>query len=139
MLVIRERELLTREDRVTDTDALEIRPVISGGANRMRCRRCKAPAVVEVRRHNAAFCRDCFDHHVRTQVERAIDAYRMLEPSDRVLVAVSGGKDSLALWDVLLDLGYRTDGLYLGLGIGGLLLALGRGGSRGSPPSAGRP
>jgi uncharacterized protein (TIGR00269 family) len=33
-------------------------------------------------------------------------------------VAVSGGKDSLALWDVLLGLGYRADGLYLGLGIG---------------------
>jgi uncharacterized protein (TIGR00269 family) len=35
-----------------------------------------------------------------------------------VLVAVSGGKDSLALWDILLDLGYRADGLYIGLGIG---------------------
>jgi sulfur carrier protein len=31
VLVIRERELLTREDRVTDSDVLEIRPVISGG------------------------------------------------------------------------------------------------------------
>src|SRR5207247_1748980 len=30
----------------------------------------------------------------------------------------SGGKDSLALWDVLLDLEYRAAGLYLGLGIG---------------------
>ena len=27
----------------------------------------------------------------------------MLEPGDRVLVAVSGGKDSLAVWDILLD------------------------------------
>ena len=35
-----------------------------------------------------------------------------------MLVAVSGGKDSLALWDMLLDLGYDADGLYLGLGIG---------------------
>jgi uncharacterized protein (TIGR00269 family) len=86
--------------------------------NRMRCRRCTAAAVVEVRRHNAAFCRDCFLHHVRTQVERAIDAYDMFGRDDHILVAVSGGKDSLALWDVLLDLGYRVDGLYLGLGIG---------------------
>jgi uncharacterized protein (TIGR00269 family) len=31
---------------------------------------------------------------------------------------VSGGKDSLALWDVLLMLGYRATGMYLGLGIG---------------------
>ncbi|HJU57964.1 MAG TPA: ATP-binding protein [Actinomycetota bacterium] len=120
VLVIRERELLTREDRVGVADVIEVRPVISGGAppTRMRCRRCKAPAIVELRRHNAAFCRDCFLRHVREQVKRAIEAYDMLEPSDRVLVAVSGGKDSLALWDVLLGLGYCADGLYLGLGIG---------------------
>ena len=119
VLVIRERELLTREDRVAEADLIEIRPVISGGSsdNRMKCRRCKAPAVVEIRRHNAAFCRDCFLRHVHEQVKRAIAHYDMFEPRDRVLVAVSGGKDSLALWDVLLELGYRTDGLYLGLGI----------------------
>jgi uncharacterized protein (TIGR00269 family) len=43
----------------------------------------------------------------------------MFEEPDRILVAVSGGKDSLALWDVLLGLGYRASGMYLGLGIGG--------------------
>ncbi|MGZ5352390.1 MAG: thiamine biosynthesis protein ThiS [Actinomycetota bacterium] len=32
VLVIRERELLTREDRVAETDLIEIRLVISGGA-----------------------------------------------------------------------------------------------------------
>ncbi|NBV73528.1 MAG: adenine nucleotide alpha hydrolase family protein [Actinobacteria bacterium] len=42
----------------------------------------------------------------------------MFETDARVLVAVSGGKDSLALWDMLVDLGYRADGLYIGLGIG---------------------
>jgi uncharacterized protein (TIGR00269 family) len=42
----------------------------------------------------------------------------MFSESDRILVAVSGGKDSLALWDLLLELGHRVDGLYLGLGIG---------------------
>jgi len=84
----------------------------------VRCRRCRKPAVVEVRRHNAAFCRPCFLHHVREQVRRAIAAHDLIRPEDRVLVAVSGGKDSLALWDLLLELGYRSDGLYLGLGIG---------------------
>ena len=32
-------------------------------------------------------------------------------------MAVSGGKDSLALWDVLIETGYQTAGLYLDLGI----------------------
>jgi sulfur carrier protein ThiS len=31
VLVIRERELLTREDRLGEDDVVEIRPVISGG------------------------------------------------------------------------------------------------------------
>jgi sulfur carrier protein len=31
VLVIRDRELLTREDRVGEDDRIEIRPVISGG------------------------------------------------------------------------------------------------------------
>src|SRR5690606_15339242 len=43
----------------------------------------------------------------------------MIRPGERALVAVSGGKDSLAVWDLLLDLGYEADGVYLGLGIGG--------------------
>jgi tRNA-5-methyluridine54 2-sulfurtransferase len=85
----------------------------------MKCRRCKAPEVViELRRHNAAFCKDCFLHHTREQVKRTIDEFRMFPPDAKVLVAVSGGKDSLGLWDLLLDLGYHADGLYLGLGIG---------------------
>jgi uncharacterized protein (TIGR00269 family) len=75
--------------------------------------------VIEVRRHHAAFCRTHFLSMFRSQVEKAIPRSRMLARDDRVLVAVSGGKDSLALWDVLLDIGHDATGLYLGLGIGG--------------------
>jgi uncharacterized protein (TIGR00269 family) len=84
----------------------------------MKCRVCKAPAVIDVRRHNTAFCRDHFLHHCEEQVRRAIHDHDMIHPGDRVLVAVSGGKDSLALWEILDRLGYEADGLYLGLGIG---------------------
>src|SRR5436305_153214 len=42
----------------------------------------------------------------------------VVQPGDRVLVAVSGGKDSLGLWHLLRGLGYDADGLYVGLGIG---------------------
>jgi uncharacterized protein (TIGR00269 family) len=92
----------------------------------MKCRRCKGPAVIDVRRHNAAFCADCFVHHCQEQVRRAIDAFDMIRSGDRVLMAVSGGKDSLGAWELLVDLGYETDGLYLGLGIGDYSDASGR-------------
>ena len=85
----------------------------------MKCNRCRGPAVIEVRRHNAAYCKDCFIHVFHEQVKRAIRQQDMFSTEDRILVAISGGKDSLALWDVLLDLGYDATGLYLGLGIGG--------------------
>jgi uncharacterized protein (TIGR00269 family) len=85
----------------------------------VKCRACRAPAVVEVRRHNAGFCKSCFVEHCRSQVARTISEHEMIADGNRVLVAVSGGKDSLALWDLLLDLGYSADGLYIGLGIEG--------------------
>jgi uncharacterized protein (TIGR00269 family) len=84
----------------------------------VKCRVCRGPAVIDIRRHNAAFCDQHFLHHCREQVRRAVKDHQMLHEGDRVLVAVSGGKDSLALWDLLVELGYDADGLYLGLGIG---------------------
>lgn len=83
----------------------------------MRCRSCRGDAVIEIRRHHAAFCTEHFFTMFRTQVEKAIRRHQMMAPDDRILLAVSGGKDSLALWDVLLDLDYDVTGLYLGLGI----------------------
>src|SRR5690606_11669117 len=84
----------------------------------MKCTVCKAPAIIDLRRHNANFCVEHFLRLCRDQVAKAVKDHSMLDPSDRVLVAVSGGKDSLAVWDILLDLGYQADGFYVGLGIG---------------------
>jgi uncharacterized protein (TIGR00269 family) len=84
----------------------------------VKCRVCRGPAVIDVRRHNANFCREHFLRLCRDQVAKAIDDFDMIKPGERVLVAVSGGKDSLALWDILLDLGYDAHGLVIGLGIG---------------------
>ena len=83
----------------------------------MKCRVCREPAVIDLRRHNANFCVDHFLRYCRQQVERVIDDYDMFRPDERLLVAVSGGKDSLAVWDILIELGYTVDGLYVGLGI----------------------
>ncbi|MBO0732133.1 MAG: adenine nucleotide alpha hydrolase family protein, partial [Acidimicrobiaceae bacterium] len=79
---------------------------------------CRQPAVVDVRRHNAGFCAGCFVRHCTEQTHRAIEKWEMIGAGERVLVAVSGGKDSLALWDLLLEQGVDADGLYVGLGIG---------------------
>jgi tRNA-5-methyluridine54 2-sulfurtransferase len=86
--------------------------------NHSKCRVCRQPAIIDLPRHNAHFCAEHLMQLCRRQVERAIADHSMLRPDDRILVAVSGGKDSLAVWDLLIDLGYRADGVYIGLGIG---------------------
>jgi len=84
----------------------------------VKCTVCKEPAILDVRRHNSAFCADHFLRLCRDQVAKAVKDFEMIGTGERVLVAVSGGKDSLALWDILVELGYRADGFYIGLGIG---------------------
>jgi len=84
----------------------------------VKCVTCRGPAIIDIRRHNANFCAEHFLELCRRQVVKAIDDYSMMKKTDRLLVAVSGGKDSLAIWDLLIDLGYEVDGLYVGLGIG---------------------
>ena len=83
-----------------------------------KCRTCRGPAIIDLPRHNANFCAEHFLELCRRQVRKAIDQYDMIGTDDRVLVAVSGGKDSLAAWDMLTEVGYEVDGLYVGLGIG---------------------
>ncbi len=86
----------------------------------MKCKRCRrADAAVDLPSHHSAFCPDCFFVFFRRQVVEGIRKFRLLLPEDRVLVCVSGGKDSLVLWDVLMELGYETEGLYIDLGIEG--------------------
>jgi len=82
-----------------------------------KCRKCDRPAVINMRQHKLALCKEHFPAWIQEQTGRFIKKYRMFGREDRVLVAVSGGKDSLALWEVLIQLGYEADGLYLGLGI----------------------
>ena len=84
----------------------------------MRCTRCRKPAQVGLRAHNSAFCKPCYRFFFRRRVLRAIEKERMFDRNERVLVAVSGGKDSLALWEVLVAEGFRTVGFHLALGIG---------------------
>jgi uncharacterized protein (TIGR00269 family) len=85
----------------------------------MHCRKCDQKATINMRQHKLALCKEHFLEWLPEQVQRFIEKYRMFTHQDRILVAVSGGKDSLSLWDILWRLGYQADGLYIGLGIDG--------------------
>jgi hypothetical protein len=83
----------------------------------MKCRKCKAQAEIPLPSHNTAFCRECFSAFFTGQVEKAIRRHHMIEPGERVLVALSGGKDSLSLMLELARLGHDVTGLHVDLGI----------------------
>jgi len=85
----------------------------------LKCRKCGAKAAINMPQHKLALCQPHFLEWLPEQVERFIHKYSMFTRQDRILVAVSGGKDSLSLWDILWRLGYQTAGVYIGLGIDG--------------------
>jgi tRNA-5-methyluridine54 2-sulfurtransferase len=83
----------------------------------MRCRTCGSKAVINMPQHRLALCKTHYLEWLPSQTQRDISRFKMASKTDRLLVAVSGGKDSLALWDILWQLGYQADGLYINLGI----------------------
>ena len=83
----------------------------------MKCRICKREACVALRSHNTAFCAECFLAFFTRQVTRGIEMFNLFTKEDRILVALSGGKDSLGLMLELADQGYDVTGLHLDLGI----------------------
>jgi uncharacterized protein (TIGR00269 family) len=81
-----------------------------------KCTRCKARAIIKLPSHNARFCAECFEQFFERAVQRAMKKIKISKEKP-ILVAVSGGKDSLVLWEVLNKLGYSTKGVYINLGI----------------------
>jgi len=69
----------------------------------MKCGKCQEKAVINMRQHNIGLCKMHFLAWIPEQTQRFINKYKMFLPTDKILVAVSGGKDSL----------------YIGLGIDG--------------------
>ncbi|BCS87920.1 TIGR00269 family protein [Pseudodesulfovibrio sediminis] len=83
----------------------------------MKCTRCKALACVALPSHHSGFCKDCYPLFFTKQVETAIRREKMFTRDERILVALSGGKDSLALMFELNLQGYDVTGLHIDLGI----------------------
>ncbi|MEG9194938.1 MAG: ATP-binding protein [Candidatus Methanoglobus sp.] len=84
----------------------------------MRCRKCGKKAVVSLRAYRISLCGDCYVDFYRRLVERSIKKYRILGKDERILLAVSGGKDSSAMVSVLKELGFEFEILHIDLGIG---------------------
>jgi len=85
----------------------------------MKCTVCKQLAVVALPSHHAGFCASCYLDFFARQVERGIRGPSLFTREDRLLVALSGGKDSLALALELKRQNYQITGLFIDLAIPG--------------------
>ncbi|MDD6088075.1 MAG: ATP-binding protein [Desulfovibrionaceae bacterium] len=84
----------------------------------MKCRRCGAdPAIISLPSHNTGFCESCFRDFFSAQVDRGIRSQKLFTHDDKILVALSGGKDSLSLMLELSRQGYDVTGLHIDLAI----------------------
>ena len=83
----------------------------------MKCRWCSKEAVIYLRSYGLGLCEEDFIRFFLRRISESIKRYNMFSKDEKILVAVSGGKDSLVIWDALLKLGYNAQGLFINLGI----------------------
>ncbi len=85
------------------------------------CKKCGKPAMYRVRYARLWFCPKHFVEFFERRVRRTLDNYKLVRGVKRVLVAVSGGKDSVTALYVLNKLkniyGYDVVGVTIDLGI----------------------
>jgi uncharacterized protein (TIGR00269 family) len=67
----------------------------------MKCDRCENMVVYSRRYSGESLCSRCFSSSIVNKTTRTISKYNMIKSGDVVGVAVSGGKDSLSLLQVL--------------------------------------
>jgi len=67
----------------------------------VKCDRCENAAVYSRKYSGENLCSECFSNSILRKAAKTISKYNMIQNGELVCVAVSGGKDSLALLHVL--------------------------------------
>jgi len=80
----------------------------------MRCVKCNKKAVIS---YPVRFCKEHFIEYYLKKLKNTVEKWNMFNKEDKILVAVSGGKDSSSLAYALHLLGYEFEGLYINLEI----------------------
>ncbi|MHA2400819.1 MAG: ATP-binding protein [Promethearchaeota archaeon] len=64
---------------------------------RGKCTRCANSIVIQRKYSGENLCPNCFESNIEKIIYKTISKYKMVKPSDKIIVALSGGKDSFSL------------------------------------------
>ncbi|MFB5606726.1 MAG: TIGR00269 family protein [Candidatus Nitrosomaritimum yanchengensis] len=67
----------------------------------MNCDRCENPVAYTRKYSGEKLCSNCFSNSILRKTSKTISKYKMIQNDELVAVAVSGGKDSLALLKIM--------------------------------------
>ncbi|OYT59338.1 MAG: TIGR00269 family protein [Desulfurococcales archaeon ex4484_217_1] len=88
----------------------------------IKCTMCGRRAVVKLRYARLSLCPEHFIEFIEKRFKKTIHKVKVLREVNKVVVAVSGGKDSVALLHLMhkvsKELGFKIIGLTIDLGIG---------------------
>lgn len=84
------------------------------------CKFCSQPAVILIQLNKMPLCKVHFISYIHDRVKKTINQYNLITTDDKVLVALSGGKDSQTLLTILHEI-YNKDiqieALYINVGV----------------------
>ncbi|HEC87244.1 MAG TPA: adenine nucleotide alpha hydrolase family protein [Thermoplasmatales archaeon] len=87
-----------------------------------RCQICRKKAEMQLKSYGIYLCNECYTSFFERRIEESIRRYKIIRRGERILIAISGGKDSVALASVLKVLSntfeLELQALYIDLGIG---------------------
>ena len=66
------------------------------------CTKCSGNPVYFRRYSGERLCSECFSSSIIEKARKTIKKHKMLKYGEKIAVGVSGGKDSLALLDILI-------------------------------------
>ena len=88
------------------------------------CRNCETKPVIFLTNNKKGLFKSCFFRYFERKFSRTISQFKLIEPNEKIGVAISGGKDSLTLLYLLNKLKskkrFRIEALLIDEGINGV-------------------
>ena len=85
----------------------------------MKCKFCDKDSYIKLKSPKMYLCKEHFIEYFENKVKKSIEKYKMLNKDEKILIAVSGGKDGHAAAWVLKKLDYNIELFHINLGIKG--------------------